>query len=224
MESTAAPDPALPDRLSINSAQQVKWSARHEILLIVWRIGEALRALPPDPDSATVRRWNHGIARELWHAIIATGLEASMRVVTGETSAARRSLLLDKLLLHTEWKWDRSMRFNLSTFDIDGYQQELGRLRDNRAIADVDAVWSRPKWWRWGPEGPEGVRAPSWWCTPSEYVSHPMPVHGSDLADLNHDYEDLDEAMKEMVLDRKVVLDVTREELARIEQFMERNP
>lgn len=50
-----------------STALQAQTSARLEVLLIVWRIREALTALPSqsaDPD-LTIRQWNHGIAREL---------------------------------------------------------------------------------------------------------------------------------------------------------------
>lgn len=50
-----------------STAVQAQASARIEVLLVVWRIREALRSLPrnsADPD-LTIRWWNHGIAREL---------------------------------------------------------------------------------------------------------------------------------------------------------------
>ena len=40
-------------------------SARLEVLLVIWRIREALQAMPQEPCELTLRRWNHGIAREL---------------------------------------------------------------------------------------------------------------------------------------------------------------
>ena len=44
---------------------QVMWSARLQILLSVWRIAQALRALPKEPSDLVWQRWGHGIAREL---------------------------------------------------------------------------------------------------------------------------------------------------------------
>ena len=40
-------------------------SARLEVLVVIWRIREALQAMPQPPSELTLRRWNHGIAREL---------------------------------------------------------------------------------------------------------------------------------------------------------------
>ena len=40
-------------------------SSRGELLLIMWRISEALRALPDDAGERQVTRWRHGIAREI---------------------------------------------------------------------------------------------------------------------------------------------------------------
>lgn len=50
-----------------STAFQARTSARIEVLLVVWRIREALTSLPRNSTDAdlTVRRWNHGIAREL---------------------------------------------------------------------------------------------------------------------------------------------------------------
>ena len=40
-------------------------AARLELLLVTWRVGQALRCLKDIPDRMTEMRWNHGIAREL---------------------------------------------------------------------------------------------------------------------------------------------------------------
>ena len=40
-------------------------SAQLEILIVIRRISDALQALPEAPDDITLRRWNHGVAREL---------------------------------------------------------------------------------------------------------------------------------------------------------------
>ena len=40
-------------------------SARLEIMYIMWRIGEALAALPDSPDEGQRLRWKNGLAREL---------------------------------------------------------------------------------------------------------------------------------------------------------------
>lgn len=40
-------------------------SARLEVLVVIWRIREVLQAMPQPPTDITLRRWNHGIAREL---------------------------------------------------------------------------------------------------------------------------------------------------------------
>ena len=40
-------------------------SSRGELLLIMWRISEALRALPDNAGERQVTRWRHGIAREI---------------------------------------------------------------------------------------------------------------------------------------------------------------
>lgn len=48
-----------------HNGKAVLTSARVEALLIIWRVREALEALPQAADRLTIRRWNHGIAREL---------------------------------------------------------------------------------------------------------------------------------------------------------------
>ena len=45
--------------------EQIVWAARMEIIVVLWRIREALKALASRADETTVARWNHGIAREL---------------------------------------------------------------------------------------------------------------------------------------------------------------
>lgn len=46
-------------------------SAQVEVMITIGRISEALQALPEAPDDITVRRWNHGVARELVSGISA---------------------------------------------------------------------------------------------------------------------------------------------------------
>ncbi|PIL25598.1 hypothetical protein GSI_11346 [Ganoderma sinense ZZ0214-1] len=46
-------------------AKDTMTSARLECLLVIWRVREALQAMPRPADNMTIRRWNHGIAQEL---------------------------------------------------------------------------------------------------------------------------------------------------------------
>ncbi|KAI0702217.1 hypothetical protein C8Q76DRAFT_697935 [Earliella scabrosa] len=158
---------------------QVQWSARLEILLSVWRIAQAFRALPQSPTELIWRRWGHGIARELWIAISATGLDSCTTVALREPQTRRCGALV-LLLRHLEWRANRSLKFDASTFNVGGFFEKIGNLADNPDLASMDLVWSHAKWWTWPDAGPnEGT--PVWWVDPSAFVPHPMPLHSSDL-------------------------------------------
>ncbi len=62
---TPVPPTAIMSSPTSSQSDPLLWSARLEILLVVWRVGQAIMAFPPTPDGLTVRRWNAGIAREL---------------------------------------------------------------------------------------------------------------------------------------------------------------
>ena len=64
MTSTSIPPLTIPNEM-FSPTEQVLWSARLEVLLAIYRIAQAFRAIPPNPDPLTNMRWSHGIAREL---------------------------------------------------------------------------------------------------------------------------------------------------------------
>lgn len=78
MNSTTSPtstDPrGAPHSGTLNlsvPAEDVMWSGRVDVLLCVWRIGQAIQSFPGDPTPLDVLRWNEGIARELVCTFIA---------------------------------------------------------------------------------------------------------------------------------------------------------
>ena len=60
----ASPSLAIPNEM-FTPTEQVLWSARLGVLLSIYRIAQALRAFPPNPDPLANMRWSHGIGREL---------------------------------------------------------------------------------------------------------------------------------------------------------------
>ena len=59
-------------KLPFDVALDVVWSGRLDILLCVYRIGQAIQAFPQDATDLDALRWNEGIARELvsWTQIL----------------------------------------------------------------------------------------------------------------------------------------------------------
>ncbi|KAI0716255.1 hypothetical protein C8Q76DRAFT_794588 [Earliella scabrosa] len=202
----------------LNPTEQILWSARLDILLSLWRIGHALRWLREDADPLTHMRWSHGIGRELWLAISATGLETSISTVFGEQDHPRQCPPLQSLLKHLQWRSDRSLRFDVATFDCDTFLKSVRRVVDYPDFVYLEAQWSHPKWWTWGPEGPEDVRSPSWWTMPPEFVPHPMPLHSTDIQDLRSDTEALRVELHEMKASRKDILKTAKKAIARLEK------
>ncbi|PIL26689.1 hypothetical protein GSI_11216 [Ganoderma sinense ZZ0214-1] len=159
-------------------------SARLECLLVVWRVREALQAMPQPADNLTIRRWNHGIARELWVAISAFGLAGALEMALSDDdgAAVMSSQPLTYLLRVAEWR-NRRLRFSVLKVDIPTYLA-LSSM-DLRVFYRMEDNTTFPHWWTWSTEGPgDGKRCPGWWANPSADVGAPMPVFEPDKEDL----------------------------------------
>ena len=125
----------------------------------------------------------------------------------------------------------------MATFDCDTFLKSVRRVVDYPDFVYLEAQWSHPKWWTWGPEGPEDVRSPSWWTMPPEFVvrrilipstddpyslcivqPHPMPLHSTDIQDLRSDTEALRVELHEMKASRKDILKTAKKAIARLEK------
>ena len=95
---------------------------------------------------------------------------APTEIICAAHEPRRHSRPLRMLLQHVEWQADRSIRFDITTFDRRAYLDMVGSIINSPDFASIDGAWSHAKWWTWGADGPSGVRAPSWWSIPSEYV------------------------------------------------------
>ena len=185
-----------------SSAAQARISARIEVLLIVWRIRQALTSLPPtsaDPD-LTIRRWNHGIARELvsrklpnqtnfialltsprrgrqWIAISALGLAAAteMVITAADDTASMRCPPITYLLQCSTWN-TRRLRFDLFKVNLKTYLS-LSNI-DPAIFHGLEDSSVYAKWWTWSNNGPgDGQRCPGWWINPSaDVASYYLPV------------------------------------------------
>ncbi|KAI1781903.1 hypothetical protein LXA43DRAFT_1105133 [Ganoderma leucocontextum] len=165
--------------------QKALISGRLEVLLVIWRIREALQALPRAPDSLAVRRWNHGIARELWLAITAVGFAAATEMTLDRDNGAAdlRCKPLVYLLRAAVWE-SRRLRVNVMDIDIPTYIS-LSDM-DTGVFHGLEDSLVFPKWWTWLSDGPgEETKHPGWWINPTVDVGAPMPVFESDKDDLS---------------------------------------
>ncbi|KAI0706514.1 hypothetical protein C8Q76DRAFT_800934 [Earliella scabrosa] len=221
MSTLLPPGGSIPD--DCGPADEAMWSARFEILLIVWRINQALQALSSNPNELTLKRWSHGIARELWIAIAAMGLEGSTMVTAGRDEGPRPCRPMQFLLRHVEWKACRSIRFDVQSFDRQAYAGMVASIADRPQFISLDFLWSHPKWWVWGEAGPEEQPAPGWWTQPLDFVSYPMPAHASDLADMLHDSETVEQELQGMIRNRMELLDLTKRSLRKLERELRKD-
>ncbi|KAI0730730.1 hypothetical protein C8Q76DRAFT_792878 [Earliella scabrosa] len=152
-------------------SDRMLWAARMEIIVVVWRICEALKAWSRREDQATVTRWNHGVGRELWRAIDAMGVAEAANYVGHNQEyvppGPQRNTALLTLLRHARWV-DRAIQFNVSTFAVGTF--EAGCDLPGDLCNQFDEAFGSARWWLWGKEGPSDSAAPGWWSEPSPSV------------------------------------------------------
>ena len=151
------------------------------MLLVVWRVSEAIRALPDSPDHRTEMRWNHGVARELvrmqrsvasrpadiaqqWSAIAALGIEAAASVTTFQRTDRQLPPGLSTLLDVSTWNGDLSLSFNVAGLDRAAFLHNAPH--DAVELDRLDQARAADRWWMWGAESPSDRPRPSWWIVP----------------------------------------------------------
>ncbi|PIL28443.1 hypothetical protein GSI_08477 [Ganoderma sinense ZZ0214-1] len=177
-------DAAVPDRLAMVATipnfamaaavrnfdtKETMTSACLECLLMIWRVREALQAMPQPADNMTIRRWNHGIARELI-AISALGLAGALEMALSDQDGAAvlSSHPLTYLLRTATW---RNWRLQFSVLKVDLPTYMSLSTMDMRVFQGLEDNGTFPRWWTWSIDGPgEGQRCPGWWLNPSADV------------------------------------------------------
>ncbi|KAI0701582.1 hypothetical protein C8Q76DRAFT_697533 [Earliella scabrosa] len=151
---------------------EILWAARMEIIVVVWRIYEALKVWSGPEDPVWVARWKHGIGRELWRAIDAMGVaEAALHVgreVGDVPFGARKNTSLLILLRHAKWE-EGGLHFDICTFALATF---IANCHLPVELCDrFDRAFGSARWWTWPSEGPsDRSRSPSWWFDPSPTV------------------------------------------------------
>ena len=167
------------------------WAARMEMIVVVWRICEALKAGPPRTDPQWVARWNHGVARELvrqhsdcdcsttnrvdtitqWRAIDAMGVAEAANYVGQDLGyvapGPRRNSALLILLRHAKWV-DRAIQFDVLKFAAATFL--AGCHLPSELCGQFDQAFGSARWWLWTNDGPPDSVAPGWWSDPSTCV------------------------------------------------------
>lgn len=194
---TTMSPPTSPRSRSDSSSDIPLWSARLEILLVIWRVAQAIKALPAAADDTTVSRWNAGIERELarnlpqdsalshfltpeliqWIAIRAMGISAAANVMrSGDSDSWMENCDALKILLgHARWE-GRDMGFDVRTLDKTGFLA-LAEQVDPAQFGSLADSAGYPKWWTWGVRGP-GTACPVWWMAPPNRLVTPVLLLG----------------------------------------------
>ncbi|KAI1784920.1 hypothetical protein LXA43DRAFT_1099196 [Ganoderma leucocontextum] len=169
----------------------------------------ARRALPKRPADIVIRRWNHGIGRDMWTVYQGLGIHAGVHLGTGADAPDLRSIgrAVELLAAGVSWK-NLFLKFNMELVDWTAFDQLMGWYDGEgglpqgllAALNDPDVL---PHWWKgeFAPSGPGRMDSPqpseappdgqavagvpSWWADPSEYVDAPMAIFSSDYRDLD---------------------------------------
>lgn len=173
-----------------SQGEETLWSSRLEVLIAISRVAEAIEALPSLPDNITVRRWNHGIGRELvsrmqspqpqrrttyrrsriqWIAIGAIGLEGAASITAyGQQNHVPATVScppLVHLFRAVSWR-HRRLAFDVSQLDHAAFLSSARALLHAPVGGGED--WGFLKWWKWGGGVPEeGKQMPGWWNFPT---------------------------------------------------------
>ncbi len=168
-------------------------SARLEIMLVLWRVGQAIPCLAQDAEDLQRRRWSAGIARELvsvhespcslliqhkWTAIRAMGVCAAacaVRGAGGEEAAdedvgkvgPENCRPLTMLLAHVHWV-GRGICFPVETFDRPAFLRAVSCI-EGRRLGKLATEHGYPKWWTWDGHA-VGGHIPAWWANPPAHV------------------------------------------------------
>ncbi|RPD55727.1 hypothetical protein L227DRAFT_615118 [Lentinus tigrinus ALCF2SS1-6] len=158
----------------------VFWGAKLELNLTAWRIIEAIKSLPRDADTMTLRRWNVGIVREIWVAIRAAGICYYMAIATPASTQglAGQHDPIAVILKYCEWT-DRDLKFNVAAVDVADLERELALPR--AYFGTLAGEHGYPLWWTWNNEGPPEGPCPTWWKTPPDRVSPPYLIFENDM-------------------------------------------
>ncbi|KAI0704606.1 hypothetical protein C8Q76DRAFT_801518 [Earliella scabrosa] len=190
-------------------------AARLELLLVTWRIGEAMRSLNEDPDRRTEMRWNHGIARELWFAVEALGIQAAASALAPGTVGSAPDPLAN-LLGHASWNADLSLSFNVVTFNRAAF---LAMLKPDAANFErLDVARGHDRWWTWPTEAGDDVPRASWWNVPVAFVPRPVTMHSSDLSDMHRQFVHLAGELDRLVLAKTRMTETITERVAELER------
>ncbi|TFK78794.1 hypothetical protein K466DRAFT_606658 [Polyporus arcularius HHB13444] len=142
-------------------------------------------AFPPTPDGLTVRRWNAGIARELWVAIRAMGICSAAEAISngGNDSGSHNCAAMVMLLRHAQWDVGRNLRFDILALNRTLFLASAENINTSDLGGLADDVGS-PHWWTWNTsEILQSGSLPGWWVAPSFHVGPPMQLFDSDYDD-----------------------------------------
>ncbi|KAI0712610.1 hypothetical protein C8Q76DRAFT_797445 [Earliella scabrosa] len=191
-------------------------AARLEILLLTWRISEAIRHLDDVPEGRTEMRWNHGIARELWFAIEAMGIKAAVEVTPGSHAVTGTNDALAMLLGHAMWNGDLSLAFNVATFNRAAF---VAMIHPDAADFDrLDAARGHDRWWTWPVESSDDLPRAGWWNVPVAFVPRPVTMHSSDLSDMNRQSANIAGVLDRLIVAKGHMTQTLTERVAELER------
>ncbi|KAI1783918.1 hypothetical protein LXA43DRAFT_1067233 [Ganoderma leucocontextum] len=172
-------------------------AARVELLICGWRVIRAVEAFPDEPDQITVRRWNAGLAREVWRAIVAIGKITAMEMVGGPVRRPK-CRPVELLLEHAVWD-GTTLQINIMVVNRTVIARSMGTTDTEwAALAQADFWWPAPQWWMWNEEGTDDSHRPGWWDTPELGLDSWLPLHESDFVNLTtHVDQKVDDTLKD---------------------------
>ncbi|KAI1784731.1 hypothetical protein LXA43DRAFT_1066511 [Ganoderma leucocontextum] len=173
-------------------------TARVELLICGWRIIRALEAFPDHPDELTVQRWNAGLAREAWRAIVAIGKITAMEMVGGPLRRPK-CRPVEMLLEHAIWE-GTSLRIDIMSMNRTAVAASMATTdTECAALAQAEFWWPAPQWWIWNENGDQLRNRPGWWDTPERALDSWLPLHDSDFTKIvTHLDRRTDQALKGM--------------------------